>query len=63
MYIRAQVALLFKTYSMKNILFISAFLIIAAIPSAQQAPAGHNILSSQLPAVLLKDIKKEYKGY
>jgi hypothetical protein len=48
---------------MKKILFVSAFFIIAGIASAQQAPLEHNILSSQLPPVLLKDIKKDYKGY
>lgn len=58
---------------MKKRIIVSALFLIISLASAlandrlnenfKTGPGVHNILSSQLPSVLLMDIKKEYKGY
>jgi hypothetical protein len=57
---------------MKKIIFASVFFLLATIAQASTNPAHanglpgsivHNIISSQLPAGLLTEIKNQYQGY
>lgn len=64
---------LIKINNMKKRIIVSAIFLIISFASALAAgrpqinvkpkSSVHNILSTELPATLLADIKKEYKGY